>query len=682
MEPSQARVARTLLAAAALVAVGAVPATAAERVVVKRSHHGARAVLAGHHHGLVVFKVNGRRIHKASHAPYAVPLLRRTLVSHEELTAQSPKLGLLAAATLTPSAPTVNITAAPPSSTTDTTATFSFTTSGAKVVQCRIDDERYAACRTPYVRSGIAPGNHIFRVRGLNAAGHAMASSTWTVSVASGPPPAGDVSLTAPADGATVSGVVQLTASATAATGRVAWVDFLVDGTVVGSASTAPYSYPLDAGKLSAGPHALQAAVWNTSFARSVSASETVNVSLPGTYAQTVTSASQLAPALNAAASAGGGAVRLAAGSYTLTGTVGIPAGVLLVGDGSGTTTLHGTGRASVVHIGGSHAALTGVAIDASGYAGSAVDISGGVDGVLVHGVAISGLGAGAKGVEIWGHHTGVSIQDSSIDGGGSASTGIRDCQTDDSTGDDSVFRTQIASVQDYGVLFNAWNAGQWTAGERDLAVGNTIRGVYNAATDNGTNEAGIWLGGQDNVAYDNTIDGTGWEGIWTGGLHSHPIVSHNTISNTKVAGVYLEHSSDDAVISDNRISNTGTGINVEWLYSGAGSLRVQILRNSIINATFGVFVDEGDDGAVVQGNLITGIAKDPVHLQGVQHVSVTQNLLRGAQAYCVRESTGLDDQNHPVTADYNTVTSNDCRGATGVVVDGGPHDTVADNTL
>jgi parallel beta-helix repeat protein len=682
MEPKQSRIAGTLLAAAALVAAGAVQATAAERVVVKHTHHSARAVLTGHHHGLVVFKVNGRRIHKATHAPYSVSLLRRTLVSHKELTAQSPQLGLLAAATLTPSAPTVNITSAPASSTTDTTASFAFATSGAKVVQCRIDDERYTACRTPYVRTGVATGNHIFRVRALNGSGHAMASSTWTVTTPGGPPPGGSVALTAPDDGVTVSGVVQLTATATATSGRVAWVDFLVDGNVVGSSSVAPYSYPLDAGKLAAGEHTLQAAVWDTSFNRTVSASETVNVSLPGTYAQTVTSTSQLTPALNAAAAAGGGAVRLAAGSYTLSGTVAIPAGVLLVGDGSGTTTLHGTGRASVVHVGGSHAALTGVAIDAAGYTGSAVDISGGVSGVLVQGVRVSGLGAGAKGVEIWGTHTGISIQDSSIDGAGTASTGIRDCQSDSATGDDSVFRTQVTNVQDYGVLFNAWDAGTWTLGQRNLAVGNTVRGVYNPATDNGTNEAGIWLGGTDNIAYGNTIDGTGWEGIWTGGMHSHPIVSHNTISNTKVAGVYLEHSSDDAVIEDNTISNTGTGINVEWFYSGAGSLRVQILRNIVNTASYGIFVDTGDDGAVVQGNLTTAIAKDPVHLQGVQHVTVTQNVLRGAQSYCVRESTGLDDQNHPITADYNTITANDCRGDTTVVVDSGSHDTIAGNTL
>src|SRR5262249_49777213 len=163
----------------------------------------------------------------------------------------------------------------------------------------------------------------------------------------------------------------------------------------------------------------------------------------------------------------------------------------------------------------------------------------------------------GAKGIEIWSAHSGVSIQDSAIDGGTRASTGIRDYQSDDVSGDDGVFRTQVSGFQDYGVLFQAWDSGHWVPGERNLAVGNTARSMQNPATDNGTNEAGIWLGGQDNIAYDNTVDDTGWEGVWTGGLHSHPIVAHNTLTNLKVAGVYLEHSSDDAVIADNTIAHT-----------------------------------------------------------------------------------------------------------------------------
>ena len=96
--------------------------------------------------------------------------------------------------------------------------------------------------------------------------------------------------------------------------------------------------------------------------------------------------------------------------------------------------------------------------------------------------------------------------------------------------------------------------------GERAIAVGNTVTNIQNPATDNGTNEAGIWLGGRNNVAFRNTIDGTGWEGVWTGGDHSRPIVHSNVIRNTKMAGVYLEHSSDDARIENNSITQTEHG--------------------------------------------------------------------------------------------------------------------------
>src|SRR5689334_4183025 len=247
MKPKLVRVARPVALACLAALAASAPAAAADRVVLTHTGAGVRAVLAGHRQGAVVFLLNGRRIHRAAHAPYTTRLRARALVGHNELTAQAAGTGALAAATLTPSAPTVAITAAPPAETSDPTATLAFSTQNAKVVQCRVDDQRYAACRTPDALSGLAPGQHIFRVRALNSAGHAMASASWTVTDGGGgdPPGGGTVSLTAPAAGATLSGAVTLTADASAAQGRVAWVDFLVDGRVVGSDSSAPYAYPL-----------------------------------------------------------------------------------------------------------------------------------------------------------------------------------------------------------------------------------------------------------------------------------------------------------------------------------------------------------------------------------------------------------------------------------------------------
>src|SRR4051794_21597748 len=83
---------------------------------------------------------------------------------------------------------------------------------------------------------------------------------------------AASAQLTYPAAGASLSGVVALAASAGATGSRVAWVDFLVDGTVVGSDSVAPYGYRLDAARLAPGAHTLQVAAWDAALRKTVSA--------------------------------------------------------------------------------------------------------------------------------------------------------------------------------------------------------------------------------------------------------------------------------------------------------------------------------------------------------------------------------------------------------------------------
>src|SRR3954470_14917079 len=165
MKPKTVRASRSLLLVAALCLTGAAPAAAATRVVVKRAPHGYRAVLSGQHEGAVTFLLNGRRIHRAAHAPYATRLAARALRGHDELAAQAPSGSLLASATVAASAPTVEITAAPPAATGETSATVSFTTQNAHMVQCRLDTRRYTACRAPAAMTGLARGPHIFRVR-------------------------------------------------------------------------------------------------------------------------------------------------------------------------------------------------------------------------------------------------------------------------------------------------------------------------------------------------------------------------------------------------------------------------------------------------------------------------------------------------------------------------------------
>jgi hypothetical protein len=85
--------------------------------------------------------------------------------------------------------PTVSISAAPPSTTTDTSASISFTTQWATTVMCRLDGGAFTVCTSPARYSGLPVGTHVFTVRASNAVGSATASATWTIQTAAPPPP-------------------------------------------------------------------------------------------------------------------------------------------------------------------------------------------------------------------------------------------------------------------------------------------------------------------------------------------------------------------------------------------------------------------------------------------------------------------------------------------------------------
>lgn len=89
------------------------------------------------------------------------------------------------------------------------------------------------------------------------------------------------VSLTSPADGAMVTGTLSVTASASDDTG-VTLVEVLVDGAVVGSDSSAPYSVAVATTSLSNGAHVLTARASDAAGNRGVSAARTIHVSNGG----------------------------------------------------------------------------------------------------------------------------------------------------------------------------------------------------------------------------------------------------------------------------------------------------------------------------------------------------------------------------------------------------------------
>ena len=90
------------------------------------------------------------------------------------------------------------------------------------------------------------------------------------------PPPTAAVS--APAPGATVSGTAVTLAAAAADDGAIDHVDFLVDGTVVGTATTAPYTLSWDSATASNGSHTITARAVDTAGQATTSSPVTVTV--------------------------------------------------------------------------------------------------------------------------------------------------------------------------------------------------------------------------------------------------------------------------------------------------------------------------------------------------------------------------------------------------------------------
>ncbi len=94
------------------------------------------------------------------------------------------------------------------------------------------------------------------------------------------PPPT--VTLTAPAPGATVKGTVALTATASASTMNgltVTRVDFMIDGTIVGTATTSPYTVNWNSTTVTMGNHSLTAKVTDSANDTATTPAITITVS-------------------------------------------------------------------------------------------------------------------------------------------------------------------------------------------------------------------------------------------------------------------------------------------------------------------------------------------------------------------------------------------------------------------
>ena len=179
--------------------------------------------------------------------------------------------------------------------------------------------------------SKVPNGSHTVVARATDVAGNVKDSASVSVTVQNtvADTTAPTVSVSAPVAGATVSGSVNLSASATDNTGGsgVASVAFLVDGTVVSTDTSSPYTATWDSSKVTNGSHTVVARA--TDVAGNVKDSASVSVTVQNTVADTTApTVSVSAPVAGATVS---GSVNLSASATDDTGGSGVASVAFLV---------------------------------------------------------------------------------------------------------------------------------------------------------------------------------------------------------------------------------------------------------------------------------------------------------------------------------------------------------------
>jgi len=136
-----------------------------------------------------------------------------------------------------------------------------------------------------------ALGAHVLMARATDPAGNVGASAGVNVTVTSPPPPDLDppvVSVTNPLDGATVEGFVTIAATASDNV-SVEQVEFLVDGLVIATDATAPYSTSWNSSQSTVGLHVLTARATDPSGNTGTSTTISVTVTTPPPPSLTLT---------------------------------------------------------------------------------------------------------------------------------------------------------------------------------------------------------------------------------------------------------------------------------------------------------------------------------------------------------------------------------------------------------
>ena len=161
--------------------------------------------------------------------------------------------------------------------------------SGMSRVEFRVDDVLIGTSYGPTYTTNwntiaVPAGLHVMAARAYDMAGNSS-TATITVTVADITPPT--VSISSPTNSAIVSGLVTIAATAADPGSGVDRVEFSVDGTPIGSDSTASYTATWDSTAASPGSHTIQATAYDV-VGNAATASIGVTVPAPDTTPPTV----------------------------------------------------------------------------------------------------------------------------------------------------------------------------------------------------------------------------------------------------------------------------------------------------------------------------------------------------------------------------------------------------------
>jgi hypothetical protein len=280
-----------VLSVSILLLVGAAtPAGASGDLNVRAHQKGISVRLAGKWQGTVVYFLNRHRVAVKRYAPYRAVITRgqfarrakqlvvaRDAHTGRKLAVTTVRTSLAAA----PSAggadksgrnPTVSLTGSPGTSTSASSATFSWTSTKADTTTCTLDGIFRGDCASPVTYTGLPAGAHTFVVTVGNKFGAASATAGWQITAPPPPPEAPLLTITAAPASTTTSTTATVGFEAFGATSTWCSLD---------SAPEAPCTSPATFGGLAVGTHQLLVSAKNVAGTTALTVSWTIATPAP-----------------------------------------------------------------------------------------------------------------------------------------------------------------------------------------------------------------------------------------------------------------------------------------------------------------------------------------------------------------------------------------------------------------